>query len=64
MLRWVAGRQELHYRGERDLGSVDLNNILNFVQTVILAWIAAHPGRYYGALGSGRMQHNGSDTDK
>lgn len=45
------------------MDAVTVNNILNLVQTVILAWIASHPGRYYGSQGPGRMQDDGPDTD-
>lgn len=45
------------------MDAVTVNNILNLVQTVILAWIASHPGRYYGSRGPGRMQHDATDSD-
>lgn len=40
------------------------NAILNLVQTVLLAWIAAWAGRNGVSRESGRMQQNGRDTDE
>lgn len=60
----MGGQQaQIQQRREEAIDPVVLNNIFNFVQTIILAWIAAHPGRYYGGQGSGRMQRNGGNTD-